>query len=110
MSKKTQQPVVAAVPEPEVKTTSEEPAPPVAPVLPTKLNDFDKVNLDLAKANRRAALAQAKQAIAENEASELSYKYFVLQLYMKYGLNEMDAIGENGEILRGQAPNVRQQG
>ena len=68
-----------------------------------KLLEVDRLNLELAKANRRVALAQAKQAISESEMSELSFKNFVLQLYMKYGLNESDAINENGEILKGQA-------
>lgn len=66
-----------------------------------KLSEVDRLSLEVAKANRRAALAQAKQAMSENEASELSYKYFILQLYMKYGLSESDAINEQGEILKG---------
>jgi hypothetical protein len=42
--------------------------------------------------------------IGQNETSELAYKYVVLQLYMKYGLTEADAISEAGDILRGGAP------
>jgi hypothetical protein len=80
-----------------------------APVPITKLNDIDRLSLEVAKANRRAALAAAKQAMAENEASEGQYKYFVLQLYMKYGLTERDAIGENGEIMRGHGEVLRAQ-
>ena len=59
--------------------------------------------LELAKANRKVALAQAEKALAQNETSELAYKYVVLQLYMKYGLTESDAISETGEVLRGGA-------
>lgn len=68
-----------------------------------KLSELDKMALELAKANRRTALAQAEKALAQNESSELSYKYLILQLYMKYGLNSEDAIAENGDIIRGGA-------
>jgi hypothetical protein len=59
--------------------------------------------LELAKANRKVALAQAEKALAQNETAELGYKYVVLQLYMKYGLTELDAINENGLVVRGGA-------
>ena len=68
-----------------------------------KLSDLDKMTLELAKSNKRTALANAEKAIAQNENAELAYKYIVLQLYMKYGLTEADAINEQGEILRGGA-------
>jgi hypothetical protein len=68
-----------------------------------KLLDTDRMALELAKANRKTALAQAEKALAQNETAELAYKYVVLQLYMKYGLTESDAISEAGEILRGGA-------
>ena len=68
-----------------------------------KLSDLDKMTLELAKSNKRTALANAEKAIAKNENAELAYKYIVLQLYMKYGLTEADAINEQGEILRGGA-------
>lgn len=65
-----------------------------------KLSDIDRMNLELAKSKRQTALAEAKTALAQNENAELSYKYVVLQLYMKYGLTERDAISEAGEILK----------
>lgn len=68
-----------------------------------KLSDIDRLALELSKSQRQTALAEAKAALANNEKSELAYKYVVLQLYMKYGLTERDAISENGEILRGGA-------
>lgn len=68
-----------------------------------KLSEVDRLALELSKANRRTALAQAEKAIAQNETSELAYKYVVLQLYMKYNLTEADAISEIGDILRGGA-------
>lgn len=82
-----------------LKTMSE-----VAKLLPEKLSEVDRLALELAKANKKIALTQAEKAIAQNETSELAYKYVVLQLYMKYGLTEVDAISEAGDILRGGAP------
>ena len=108
MSKKAN---LKSVESPVVETAVEVPTPPSAvPVLPMSLQEVDRLTLELAKANRQTALAKAKQALAENENAELSYKYIVLQLYMKYGLNENDAIGDDGKILRGQASQVKSQG
>lgn len=70
---------------------------------PEKLSDVDRLALELAKQQKQTALAEAKAALANNEKSDLAYKYVVLQLYMKYGLTEADAISENGEIIRGGA-------
>jgi len=71
-----------------------------APSSSQRLSDVDRMALELAKAKRQTALAEAKTALANNENAELSYKYVVLQLYMKYGLTERDAISEAGEILK----------
>jgi len=74
------------------------------PSAPERLADVDKMALDLARANRKTALAEAQKALAQNETAELSYKYVVLQLYMKYGLTASDAINESdGTLLRGGA-------
>jgi hypothetical protein len=76
-----------------------------APVAPPqeRMQDVDRLALDLAKAKREVALADAKTAIANNEKADLAYRYVVLQLYMKYGLTEADAITESGEVIRGGA-------
>ena len=80
---------------------------PAAP--PTeRLQEVDRLALELAKSKRQTALAEAKTALANNENAELSYKYVVLQIYMKYGLTEKDAITEAGEVLRGGAAQVPQ--
>ena len=71
--------------------------------IPQKLQEVDRLTLELSKANRKIALAQAEKALAQNETAELAYKYVVLQLYMKYGLNENDAINEAGDILKNGA-------
>ncbi len=68
-----------------------------------KLEEIDRMALELAKTQRQVSVAEAKTALANNEKSELQYKYVVLQLYMKYGLTAADAINENGDILRGGA-------
>lgn len=93
--------VVDAVPVPPAV-----PAPGVPPVQNPRLMDIDKMALDLAKEVRKTALAEAKTAIANNEKAELAFRYVVLQLYMKYGLTDQDAISEQGEIVKGGA--VRQ--
>jgi hypothetical protein len=68
-----------------------------------RLTDADRLALELGKANKKTAIAIAEKAIAQNETAELAYKYTVLQIYMKYGLSESDAISETGEILKGGA-------
>jgi len=68
-----------------------------------RISELDRLSLELAKSNRRLALANAEKALAQNETADVSYKYLVLQLYMKYGLTEVDAINEAGEILKGGA-------
>lgn len=86
---------------PEVDLT-----PPVEVVSPPPnpfLMDVDKLQLELAKSNRKTALANAQKALAENEVAELKYKYLVLQIYMRYGLTEADAISETGDIIKGGA-------
>lgn len=73
-----------------------------------KMQESDRLSLELAKLNRKLALAEAQTALAKNENAELSYKYVVLQIYMKYGLTEKDAINENGEIIKDGAVAVTQ--
>lgn len=122
MSKdKKKTPVVS---EPEVVLTPEPvPTPPTPPTPPTanasgtplgsvvpvpvahkeRLLDIDRMALELARQQRATALAEARTALAQNEKAELAYKYVVLQLYMKYGLSDADAISETGDIVRGGA-------
>jgi hypothetical protein len=65
--------------------------------------DVDRMALELARCRRQTALAEAKTALAQSETAELSYKYVVLQLYMKYGLTDADAVSEAGDIIKGGA-------
>ena len=112
--KRSPQPVADAV----VLTPDETPAaaaPPVnaagvqlgsvvpVPVQQPRLSDVDRLALELAKQRRQTALAEAKTALAQNENAELAYKYVVLQIYMKYGLSDADAISESGEIVKNGA-------
>lgn len=68
-----------------------------------RLSEVDKLSLDLARTKRQTALAEAKTALANNENSELQYKYLILQIYMKYGMTADDALSETGDIVRGGA-------
>ena len=89
-----------------VLTPPTPPTPPPAPVFNPpveKLSEVDKLSLDLARTKRQTALAEAKTALANNENSELQYKYLILQIYMKYGLTADDALSETGDIIRGGA-------
>lgn len=90
----------ANVTEPVVETASEV-AP--TPVALERMDELDRMSLELAKQQRLVANAEAKAALANTEKAELAYKYVVLQVYMKYGLTAADAIKENGEIIRGGA-------
>jgi hypothetical protein len=65
-----------------------------------QLQETDRIALELAKSRRLLVISQTEKALAQNETAELSYKYFILQLYMKYGLTDADGIDENGKILR----------
>jgi len=67
-----------------------------------KISEEDRLTLELAKANRRVALAEAEKALAKNESSEVNYRYVVLQIFMKYGMNpSADLLKEDGTVLRG---------
>ncbi len=68
-----------------------------------KISELDQMNLTLAKMRHQVANSEAKAAIAINEQADLAYKYIVLQLYMRYGLSEADAIDASGNIVRGGA-------
>lgn len=96
------QPMEISVDSTPVADTVPMEAVPMPPPNP-KLLDVDKLQLDLAKSNRKTALANAQKALAENEVAELNYKYLVLQIYMRYGLTEADAISEDGQIVKGGA-------
>ena len=92
----------------EVVEVSDAGASNAAPPVP-RLMDVDRMALELAKQRRQTALAEAKTALAQNENAELSNKYVVLQLYMKYGLSDADAISEGGEIIKNGALQQAQQ-
>ena len=70
-----------------------------------KLQEQDRVSLEFAKMNKKMATLMLEKAAAQNEAAEVSYKYLVLQIYMKYGLSPKDGIDENGNIIRGDSGN-----
>ena len=82
---------------------SEENTPTAVPVPSERIAEVDRMALELAKSKREVALAEAKTALANNEKADLAYRYVVLQIYLKYGMNDKDALTEAGEIVRGGA-------
>ena len=77
--------------------------PTAAPAVAEKIAEVDRMALELAKSKRETALAEAKTALANNEKADLAYRYVVLQIYLKYGLSDRDALSEAGDIVRGGA-------
>lgn len=67
---------------------------------PEKLSKSDLLTLELAKLNRKLTASEVEKAIAHNETSELSYKYVLLQIQMKYKLSGLDSLQEDGTITR----------
>lgn len=61
-----------------------------------KLNDMDRMALELVKSREQTARAQF-------EAAVINTRHAILQIYMKYGLTEADAIKEDGTIIKGGA-------
>lgn len=116
MTKKKNQGTPEVVLTPDVEPTVNANGVPLGSVVPVpvadapaKLSDLDRMALELARQQRLTALADAKAAIAQNEKAELSYKYVVLQIYMKYGLTDADAISETGDIVKNGALMAAQQ-
>ena len=97
MSKKSSVAAVVSTPVEVVEAPVVTPSP-----LQEKLNEQDKNTLDVAKLQRQMASLEAEKALAKNESADASFKYLILQLYVKYGLNpQADAIDEQGNIMRG---------
>lgn len=65
------------------------------------LSEQDKYALEMVKMKRALAIANAEKALAQNEASEMTYNNAILRLSIKYNLHEHDLITEQGEIKRG---------
>lgn len=86
-----------AIPVPTMVPSPAQPAP------LAKLTEVDRMALELAKERSKTALAEAKNAMSQSEMAQLNYKYVIMQLYLKYGLTEADALNEAGDILRGGA-------
>jgi hypothetical protein len=74
-----------------------------------KMSEEDRLNLELAKSRKETAMAMAKEAVAKSEVADIAYKYIILQLYMRYGLDQNDAISEDGSLIKGGAAQVAQQ-
>jgi hypothetical protein len=77
--------------------------PVLSEALSETLSDIDRMALELEKLRRQSALSEAGKAVAQSQVADLTYKYFVLQLFMKYNLSSNDTISEDGKIIRGGA-------
>lgn len=75
------------------EVTSREPLTIKAPAAMEKLSVEDRHLLDMEKMKKELALTHARMA-------DTSYNNVVLQLAIKYKLNEGDVIGDTGEITR----------
>jgi regulator of replication initiation timing len=65
-----------------------------------RLAENDKTMLETAKLKRELGVERAKTALAQSESSELTYNNVILQLALKYGLNNGDILNEDGTITR----------
>ncbi len=66
------------------------------PAAEEKLSDMDRMALELVKSKEAGARAAY-------EATALATRNVVLQLFMKYKLNETDVIKDDGTIVKGGA-------
>jgi len=76
------------------------PEPVAVPTEPTCISDADALALERARMHLKLITKDSERALAENKSAEMQYKYLVLQVYLKYGLKENDALDEQGNIHR----------
>jgi hypothetical protein len=74
--------------------------PPTVRQAPEKISDEDRTALNELKTKRDLALANAKLALSQSENLELANNNLILQLAMRYKLNDGDRVGEDGVITR----------
>jgi hypothetical protein len=75
---------------------------PATVMQPEKLSEQDLNTLREAIVNAKLARLTAEKSIAENNAADLSHRYIVLQLFVKYGLAlGVDSIDDAGTFVRG---------
>lgn len=65
-----------------------------------RISDADMLALERANTKRQLALKDAKTATLEAEYAELNYKNLVMQLFLKHGLSQEDAIQPDGTLVR----------
>ena len=68
--------------------------------VPETLTEDEKKALDQARMKRELALANAKAALAQNEAAEAQYNTVLLRIYLNHKMSENDEISEQGQIIR----------
>ena len=80
---------------------------PQQPAPKERIGAEDVHALELAKARLETSQAQANEAAARLEAATMTYRYIILQIYMKNNMGQSDALSENGDIIRGGATQQR---
>lgn len=83
-----------------VPETPATPSQPLDVQVVERLEDADKTVLDLAKAKRELAIANAKLAVSQGETADATYSNLVLRLALKYRLSDGDILAEDGTITR----------
>jgi len=68
--------------------------------MPETITEEEKKALDQARVKRELALANAKTALAQNEAAEAQYNAVLLRIYLHHKMGENDEISEQGQIIR----------
>jgi hypothetical protein len=72
-----------------------------SPASPNALTGDDRYVFEIAKMKRQLALKDAEIAVANSERSEAEWRYTLLQLYVKHGLQPgKDSIDANGTFIR----------
>lgn len=72
------------------------------------ISETDKLVLELLKMKKILAMSQVEKAVAQQETAEIALRHTVLQIYMKYGLSEVDIIDDSGNIIYGGALNQQE--
>jgi hypothetical protein len=68
--------------------------------LPEKISEEDRLALSDLKSKREIALLNAKLALSQSEVLEVQNSNMILQLAIKFKLNDGDRVGEDGVITR----------
>lgn len=66
----------------------------------THLLEEEKATLAKLLKDKQDTQGEAEKAYLRHEVADLKYKYFIANIYVKYGLNMTDQIADDGEFQR----------